>query len=278
MSNNYEKHFTTGEFAKLCKVNKQTLIYYDQIGLFSPIIKDGKGYRYYSLAQYDYFSVIELLKEVGMSLKEIQAYMENKSPENFVNLMRKQKLILQEKIKELKLIENMIDTKIEGIENASEIDFNKITIKHCPKRILYLSKQIKNTTEKQFVEAVSDFIDELYRSKLDTGHPIGAIVNKGQMETGEIENYSYLYMEQPAPIFDLPYFVTKACDYCIGYHFGEVKHISKTYKKMFDYMGKHNYILGEFAYEEYVYDAVIRDDESNYIMKILIEVHSKKSN
>ena len=83
MLNKNVKYFTTGEFAKLCKVNKQTLIYYDQIGLLSPIMKDSKDYWYYSLAQYDFFGVIELLKAVGMSLKDIQQYMAEKSPENF---------------------------------------------------------------------------------------------------------------------------------------------------------------------------------------------------
>src|SRR5690625_34215 len=84
----YQKtnYFTAGEFAHLCKVNKQTLIYYERIGLFSPIYKDEKGYRYYSVSQYDFFSVIELLKEIGMPLKEIQHYMANKSPDRFIQL------------------------------------------------------------------------------------------------------------------------------------------------------------------------------------------------
>ncbi len=32
--------FTTGEFAKLNGINKRTLHYYDEIGLFSPAIKN----------------------------------------------------------------------------------------------------------------------------------------------------------------------------------------------------------------------------------------------
>ncbi len=64
-------------------------------------MKDSKEYQYYSLAQYDFFSVIELLKAVGMSLKDIQQYMAEKSPENFLELMYLQKEIVVKKRREL---------------------------------------------------------------------------------------------------------------------------------------------------------------------------------
>ena len=37
---------TTAQFAKLHNVNKRTLHYYDDIGLFSPCHKGENGYRY----------------------------------------------------------------------------------------------------------------------------------------------------------------------------------------------------------------------------------------
>ena len=40
---------TTAQFAKLHEVNKRTLHYYDEIGLFSPREKGENGYRYYDL-------------------------------------------------------------------------------------------------------------------------------------------------------------------------------------------------------------------------------------
>ena len=41
MNNNAKPLFTTGEFAKLCNVRKDTLFYYDEIGLLKPeIIQD----------------------------------------------------------------------------------------------------------------------------------------------------------------------------------------------------------------------------------------------
>ena len=43
------KRLTTAQFAKLHEVNKRTLHYYDQIGLFRPLTKAENGYRYYDI-------------------------------------------------------------------------------------------------------------------------------------------------------------------------------------------------------------------------------------
>ncbi|MEG0685305.1 MAG: MerR family DNA-binding transcriptional regulator, partial [Coprobacillus sp.] len=48
MSKLREKYFTTGEFARICKVPKHVLFHYDEIGLFKPTIVKENQYRYYS--------------------------------------------------------------------------------------------------------------------------------------------------------------------------------------------------------------------------------------
>ncbi|AHZ14560.1 hypothetical protein V529_05340 [Bacillus velezensis SQR9] len=41
MSEDVRKYFTTGEFAKLCHVKKQTLFHYDEIGLLFSVFPAG---------------------------------------------------------------------------------------------------------------------------------------------------------------------------------------------------------------------------------------------
>ena len=47
MEKKSELYFTTGEFARILGVRKHTLFHYDEIGLFSPALKEENGYRYY---------------------------------------------------------------------------------------------------------------------------------------------------------------------------------------------------------------------------------------
>ncbi|WPK13470.1 MerR family transcriptional regulator [Lysinibacillus louembei] len=274
MFNKNIKYFTTGEFAKICKVNKQTLIYYDQIGLLSPIVKDDNGYRYYSIAQYDLFSVIELLKTLGMSLKGIQNYLAEQSPNAFLTLMRQQQQIVAQKRKELELIEGMIKVKIGSLEEAANIDFNEITIERYPEATFYLSRNIENVTEEQFVQAVADFIDELDRSQLDTGHPIGGMTRREQVLAGNYTNYSHLYMEQPLPRAGHPYFKAIAGDCLVGYHIGTTETLPKTYARLFKVMEEQGYKLGQYVYEEYIYDAIVKKREEDYVTKIMLEIEN----
>ena len=50
----------TGEFAKLCGVNKRTLHYYDEQGIFSPDHVDANGYRCYAVRQLYPLSLIHI--------------------------------------------------------------------------------------------------------------------------------------------------------------------------------------------------------------------------
>ena len=40
-----EKLYTTGQFADMCGVKKQTLFHYDDIGILKPVLVEENGYR-----------------------------------------------------------------------------------------------------------------------------------------------------------------------------------------------------------------------------------------
>ena len=137
--------------------------------------------------------------------------------------MHQQKEHVAKKRRELEMIENIIDVKIKTTEEALHLNFKDITIEYFPEDTLYLSKNIENSTEEQFVKAVSDFIEELDRSQLDTGYPIGGITRREQVLAGNYDNYSYLYIEQPHPREGHPYFKAIEGEFVIGYHVGLFK-------------------------------------------------------
>ena len=69
---------STGEFAKLCHVNKKTLFYYEKIGILKPYTVTQQGYRYYALHQLDTMSTIKMFQKIGMSLHDIQDFFDSK--------------------------------------------------------------------------------------------------------------------------------------------------------------------------------------------------------
>ena len=52
MSKNPKLYYTAGELADLFELPKQTLLYYDKMGVLSPEFISENNYRHYSLKQY----------------------------------------------------------------------------------------------------------------------------------------------------------------------------------------------------------------------------------
>ena len=87
-----------GEMAKMQNISKQTLIYYDKIGLFQPCeIDPHTGYRYYAIEQWQELEIILCLKNLGMQLKEIKAYLNN-TPKKRLKILEDQEAAIQKKI------------------------------------------------------------------------------------------------------------------------------------------------------------------------------------
>ena len=64
--------YTISEMASIFDVTRQTLIYYDKIGLFRPAMVNDKGYRFYSPTQIPLMRLICMLRDLGVELEEIQ--------------------------------------------------------------------------------------------------------------------------------------------------------------------------------------------------------------
>ena len=127
--NNY---FTTGEFAKLCGVSKHTLFHYDALGIFSPAATGANGYRYYTPAQGEVFQVIATLKELGMPMAEINAYLDRRSPQELVALLDREAAAMAEKIARLRRMRELVERKAELTRRAMAADRSAITLEEEP--------------------------------------------------------------------------------------------------------------------------------------------------
>ena len=70
-----EKLYKVADFARLCGLPKDTILYYDRIGLLRPAKVGSNGYRYYTFDQLFTANLIEGLKLSHMTLDEIRDFM-----------------------------------------------------------------------------------------------------------------------------------------------------------------------------------------------------------
>ena len=122
---------TIAQFAKLHKVNKRTLHYYDNIGLFSPSAIGDNGYRYYDVSQSITFEYIRMLKEMNMSIEEIADYCKNPTADRFLKIADMKEAELDLEIQNLKCTKKILKAKRDQIRLCEDLQEQEIRIEEC---------------------------------------------------------------------------------------------------------------------------------------------------
>jgi DNA-binding transcriptional MerR regulator len=126
--------FTVGEFSQLAQVSKRLLRYYDEIGLLRPVHTDPlTGYRYYSAEQLPTLNRILALKDLGLSLEQIQRILHDRVSSDEIHgmLLLKKAEIEQHLQDELQRIRN-IESRLQAIRNAETRAPLDVVVKQIP--------------------------------------------------------------------------------------------------------------------------------------------------
>ena len=153
--------YSTGEFAQLCGVKKQTLFHYDSIGLLKPAHIDENGFRHYSYSQYEEYLVIACLKEAGMSLRSIKAYLDTKDKAQRARVLQDCITQLDEKIEYLKHVRQVLANSFPKQTNdqAHPAELEKdTTLLYREQQEYWATQRLDALDDKQLVEAVAKIV------------------------------------------------------------------------------------------------------------------------
>lgn len=121
------RYLTISEMSEIHNTTRQTLIYYDRIGLFKPIKVDENGYRYYSSNQIPFLREICFLKSAGIKLEIIKDHIDNRNLNTAISLLRFHKEFLDNEIEKLKVARESLEDRLNIYEKATlysdEINF-----------------------------------------------------------------------------------------------------------------------------------------------------------
>lgn len=269
MSELREKYFTTGEFARICKVPKHVLFHYDEIGLFQPTIVKENLYRYYSYHQYETFEIITLLKSIGMSLEDIKVYLVKRTPEMLIHLLDEQEHLLNNKIKKLKSAKDFIKTVRDCTSQALQLDTMSVHLKYMEEEVLLCSDSTHDRLGKHFSSYMDEYVG-FYNHYLETEDRVGTIISIDHIKNGEYEKFQYLFTRTKKKNIKNKK-VKKAGYYLVTYFKGTYKDFYLGYQRLLQYANDNNIELGEMAYEEYLLSDIAEKNEENYITMMYLE-------
>lgn len=275
MAENKNEYLTTGEFAKICGIPKHILFHYDQIELFQPEIIKDNGYRYYSFRQYDTFSIISALKRLGMPLKEIKKYMDERNPEALVSLLKQKSKEVAEQIVKLEHTKREIDALKNITKQALTVEYNKIEPAYHKETTALCSPVMDmddNNSYPNFIAALIAFRNNSNASMIDF---LGASLTIDNIREKRFNSFSYLYTKTENTDKERTTLVRKEGWYLQVYYKGSYQNISEMYTKIMEYAEKNQIKLGKNAYEEYLIFEIGTINRDDYVTLILVEMEGE---
>jgi DNA-binding transcriptional MerR regulator len=109
-----ETLLSAGQFAKLARTTKRTVLWYSQKGILKPHRVDDSGYRFYAPRQILDFQSVLLMRKLGFSIPNIQSLLSSDRPMH--RLFEEQRGVLEQQIK---LLQRMLNDTNRYYENLN---------------------------------------------------------------------------------------------------------------------------------------------------------------
>lgn len=265
---------TVSQFAKLHNVNKRTLHYYDEIGIFSPDYKGENGYRYYDYMQGVDFEYIKMLKELNMGLDEIKKYIDNPNEEDFKEIAEVKIKEINQEIKLLNRRKEVLEDKLQKLSKCDEVrNKNYIKVVECEEeKFFYTPFKFEDDDLKQLISHIKDVwtVDEYCKG-------IGSFVSVEKIQRGEFEEYDGLFIEMLDDIDSDNMIIKPKGKYICAYHMGDWDTLPDFYGEIVKYAEENNLTLVGYSFEIGMNDFAI-SDMKDYITQIMIRVEENNIN
>lgn len=261
----YKSYMTISEFSRITGIKRENLRYYDQIGLLSPECRGENGYRYYTRRQLNTSYLIVSLRELGIGIEEIRKYVDKRTPEQMFSLFKAQKKHILKEMKKLQRMLEVMNLYMDMAEDAFEYEENSINIEYKKKEPIFLGP-ILSTDDLD--DSFISFYDFAAENGIDLGYPLGTIIHKENIKSGEPLLISQCYFKVEN---DQNAYKTEG-KYVVIYGRCAYGESDELYQKLFKFIEENKLRICGHAYEEYPLNELSIKDEQQYCVKIEIMV------
>lgn len=272
-----DMRFTTGEFAALCGVSKHTLFHYDETGVFSPALRGENGYRYYAPAQIDVFQVIAVLKELGMPLAEIRAYLDRRSPAALLELLEGEERALTDKLARLRRLRALIRRKAELTRQALAVRPGRVTVEQWPQRWYVATAAPGITDAGKYARILAQHLEYCQAHQVDSPYALGAILPVAAARRGDWEGYTHCYTQVDRPVRGARLLTAPAGRYLTYFHAGSFDTVREGYRRLLDWAEERRLELGEMFWEDVLLDELAGKGYDQYLLRLSAAVRTEDS-
>ena len=265
--------FSVGEMAKLSGLSKQTLIYYDREGVFSPkIVAPGSGYRFYTPDQLEELDSILILRETGLSLREIREQRKHRSKASSVEVLTAQKEQAAQKTAHWQSVEKRLDHKLRSMAEFAESRKAEPVFVSCGEEYLAARRPEAPCGLVEVDIALKRLLRDATEEKLPFFYQIGNMVAKEDLQLGRFLKFAYVFLPLERPTASAQMLRKPAGLYAQIYHIGDYETMAQAYRRLIDALHAEGYEIAGPSYEFCIFDCLTTQTTAEYATKIQIPV------
>jgi DNA-binding transcriptional MerR regulator len=264
--------FSITDFAHFARTTRDTLIYYDKIGLLPPVARGKNNYRFYSSAQLATVNLIRTCQELGMPLSEIKRLILHRTPEIMDALLGEQVSRIDAHIEEWVRARKLLLSLKKNIRSVAGVDEAAIAIGFLPAQAIVLGPLNDYGQNKTGYDALLAFYQDCSEKypDLDLNYPTWGMYSQERIMQHDWVWPDRFYFDNPEGLDKRP-----SALYAVGYKRGGYGQSADLYRRMLAYIADNGFEICGPAYEEYPLNEICIADNTNYLNRVMITVREK---
>ncbi len=270
--------FKIGEFSKMAQVSVGTLRFYDQAGLLKPIKVDNfTSYRYYSASQLHRLHRILALKDLGLSLEQIQIMLEeNISSEQIRGMLRLRQAEINQQLETMQNQLTEVERHLKQIEKEDTLSDYDITVKQVEQvlvasvRAILPSHSDSGSLFHEVYDAIGPHVRKALGPNPGEGGTTMVLWYDTEFKEQNVDGAAAFMLRCPVPesgrmqVHELP-----ACTMAATIHHGTYNTIGNAHEAVITWIENNRYRIAGPDREIYIYNKMpIHLDDPSYITEI----------
>ncbi|RDY27712.1 MerR family transcriptional regulator [Romboutsia weinsteinii] len=265
------KYYKTGELSKIYKLGRDSIKYYEKLGLLNPT-RDTNSYRMYTIKDICNLNLIRELRTLDFSMQKIKEYIENRNIKTTKKMLKEEIELIEKKVEDLNSHKNSLKKRLSSIDKCLEhTTFNRIELLYMYKR-----KALTVDSNVSIYENVDYLVQRLSEKFEDKFYILGnsnfgAMFDSNSLSDGiyNIYKHTFCLLDDDATdynfILDEGYYVTYT-------YKGNYNQYNQVFEMLYKFIEINKYTISGDPIEIYKIDVYETSIEDEYVTQVQIPV------
>lgn len=265
------KYYKTGELSKIYKLGRDSIKYYEKLGLLNPT-RDTNSYRMYTIKDICNLNLIRELRTLDFSMQRIKEYIENRNISTTRRMLLEEIELIEKKVEDLNSHKESLKKRLCSIDKCIDhTTFNRIELLYMNKR-----KALTVDSNESFAEN-NDYLIQKLRDKFEDKFYIlgnsnfGAVFDSKSISNGIYNYYKHTFCLLDDDASDYNFVLDEG--YYVTYTYkGDYNQYKQVFDMLYKFIEVNRYtILGDpiEIYKIDVYETALEDE---YVTQVQIPV------